>query len=98
MKFGFNIRHALKINQILTDEAIEKFVEVQKAEGLRIPVTMRGTCVGWGELQRDGTFIVETESSPEGRELMQRILNGTANCISITPNPNGPVRINTEGI
>lgn len=93
MKISFNLNKALKAHEVLSEAACIKAVEdARKLEGrLRIPVTMRGVLVGTGELRRDGTFIVETESSPEGQELMQRILTGSANCIAIAPNPMGPV-------
>lgn len=57
---------------------------------MRIPVTMKGTLVGWGDIEGDGSMVVEIEKNPAGEELRKMLLEGSANCLSLGPNPNGP--------
>lgn len=85
MKLEFNFESVLPPNTTISEEAAVKL------EGLKVPVTMRGVMVGMGELKDDGTFVVETEKSAHGRALLQMLLEGAANCISIGPNPKGPI-------
>ena len=85
MNLEFNFESVLPPNTTISEEAVEKLA------GLKVPVTMRGIMVGVGELRDDGTFVVETEKSTHGRALLQMLLEGAANCISIGPNPKGPI-------
>lgn len=108
MKFSFKFKDGLRADQVLADgvlkkmaayakEDVEKTTEIfEKPAGLRIPTTMQGHFVGWAELHEDGTLTVEAEDTPEGRELWKLIVQGTANCISVGPNPIGPI-IRSDG-
>lgn len=83
MSFAFIFDSVLPRDTVVGEEL--------KQSGLKVPVTMRGVMVGWGEIQQDGSLVVETEKSEHGRALMKMLLNGTANCLSIGPNPKGPI-------
>lgn len=82
----------LKAERILRSIQQEKVLaDALKKPPLKIPLTMKGFYVGWGELHHDGSIVAEVDPSAEGAELMKDILAGRANCISIGPNPKGPV-------
>lgn len=64
--------------------------EEDETPKMDIPLTMKGKMVGMGTLRKDGTFLAQVNPTEEGAELWSMLTQGTANCISLGPNPDGP--------
>lgn len=96
MKFEIKAEALLAAAQAEAERQNAILVADRLKSQMRIPVTMKGVLVGFGNVHTDGSMTVEVEGNPAGEELMQMLLSGTANCLSLGPNPNGPTATSFE--